>query len=263
MAEEKKPETGALVTLSGTTISESKLTKSNYFRFLQHNLDDYGNVQLSPQEAERVHRHLQKLSTGSTAMVPMWCKGPACPVAERCPLQQMNKAPIGKQCIIEVSLMKEWIIRYFEEFDVDPDNFTEVGYVNELADLMIQEMRLNMLLAKPANQEMLIDQVMGVDRDGDPIIQKQVSPYIEMKEKISNRRSKIIKLMVGDRQEKYKKEAALKVRLDDDPSSQMALMRSRLENLQRELNTASIPKQLEETSKKVIMTPEDLIASED
>jgi len=159
--------------------------------------------------------------------------------------------------------MKEWIIRYFEEFDVDPDNFTEVGYVNELADLMIQEMRLNMLLAKPANQEMLIDQVMGVDRDGDPIIQKQVSPYIEMKEKISNRRSKIIKLMVGDRQEKYKKEAALKVRLDDDPSSQMALMRSRLENLQRELNTASIPKQLEETSKKVIMTPEDLIASED
>ena len=69
--------------------------------------------------------------------------------------------------------------------------------------------------------------------------------------------------MVGDRQEKYKKEAALKVRLDDDPSSQMALMRSRLENLQRELNTASIPKQLEETSKKVIMTPEDLIASED
>ena len=78
MAEEKKPETGALVTLSGTTISESKLTKSNYFRFLQHNLDDYGNIQLSPQEAERVHRHLQKLSTGSTAMVPMWCKGPAC-----------------------------------------------------------------------------------------------------------------------------------------------------------------------------------------
>jgi hypothetical protein len=150
-------------------------------------------------------------------------------------------------------------MRYFDEFDVDPNNFTEVGFINELADLMVQEMRINMFLAKPENQSMLVDQVMGVDRDGDPIIQKQVSPYIELKEKISNRRSKIIKLMVGDRQEKYKKEAALKIKLNSDPSSQMAAMRSKLEDLRRGLESIDVPKQLEGN----ILSPEDIIDSEE
>ena len=188
-----------------------------------------------------------------------------CPFADRCPLQQINKAPIGKQCLIEVQLMKEWIMRYFEEFDVDPNNFTEVGYVNELADLMVLEMRINMNLAKAENATGIIDQVMGVDREGDPIIQKQISPFLEMKERIGNRRSKIIKLMVGDRQEKYKKEAALKIRIDSDPSNQMSALRGKLESLKRELDNVSkeIPSQGEAKSPKLnILSPEDLIADD-
>ena len=115
---------------------------------------------------------------------------------------------------------------------------TEVAYVNELAELQILEYRINMNLSKPENAELIIDQTIGVDRDGDAILQKSLSPFMEAKEKIANRRSKIIKLMVGDRQEKYKKEAALKVRLEDDPSSKMSEMRTKLESLTRELNNA-------------------------
>ena len=60
--------------------------------------------------------------------------------------------------------------------------------------------------------------------------------------------------MVGDRQEKYKKEAALKVKLDTDPSSSMAKMRLRIENLSRQLDNISTPG---ETSAAV--SPQDLI----
>ncbi len=42
--------------------------------------------------------------------------------------------------------------------------------------------------------------------------------------------------MVGDRQEKYKKEAALKVRESKDPSTKMADVRRQIELLQRNLN---------------------------
>lgn len=253
----------ALVRLDGIGITESgKMKRVEYFRNLGHNLDQYENITFTPEEAKRIHMHLQKLSTGTAAMTPMYCAGPSCPIASKCPLQQINKAPIGSQCVIEVQLMKDWIMKYFDEFDVDPNNFTEVTYINELADLQIQEMRINQILARSENATMLMDQVVGVDSGGDPIIQKQISPYIKMKESIANRRTKIIKLMVGDRQEKYKKEAALKVRIDSDPSSQMAAMRSKLENLKRELDTVNLQEQNSEEDQPATLSPEDLIDSD-
>jgi hypothetical protein len=132
-------------------------------------------------------------------------------------------------------------VRYFEEYDVDPSNFTEVGYINELAEIEILLMRLNMNLAKVENAELIIDQTIGISHDGSPIVQKALSPFMEQKDRLQSRRSKIIKLMVGDRQEKYKKEAALKIKLDTDPSSQMAQMRTKLEGLTRQLDVMSTP----------------------
>jgi hypothetical protein len=80
---------------------------------------------------------------------------------------------------------------------------------------------------------------------------------MEQKERLYNRRSKVVKLMVGDRQERYKKEAALKVKVDQDPSSQMALMRGKLEGLQRNLSKAADSSS--STKREEKMTPQDLI----
>jgi hypothetical protein len=249
-----------IVTLKGLAITEDgKLTKSGYFEFLKVNLDDYSDLEFTPEEARKVSNHLRKLSTGSTAMTPMYCAGPTCPFAERCPLQQINKAPIGKQCLPEVQLMKEWTIRYIEEYDIDPNNFTEVAYVNELAEIEILLMRLNMNLSKAVNAELVIDQEVGATNQGAPITQKSVSPFMDLKDRLQGRRSKIIKLMVGDRQEKYKKEAALKVKLDDDPSSKMATMRTRIENLTRQLDGMSNGMQSEKDSTEGVFSPQDVI----
>lgn len=246
-----------LVSLGGFAVTQAgKMVRSDFFRFLGHNLDDYEHITFTPEEARKIAMHMSKMTTGISSMTPMMCAGPRCPVASKCPLQQIGKAPLAKQCVIEVELIRDSIVKLFEEFDIDPNNFTEVTYVNELADLQIREMRINMFLSSPENATMLLDQVVGVDSEGDPIVQKQIHPYMEMKEQISNRRSKIVKLMVGDRQEKYKMEAALKVRLDSDPSSQMAAMRSKLENLKRELDSVSTS---EQTEKVNIFSPEDLI----
>ena len=109
-----------------------------------------------------------------------------------------------------------------------------------------------MNLAKPEHAELVTDQVVGVAQ-GVPVVQKQLSPFMDQKERLQNRRSKDIKLMVGDRQERYKKEPALKVKIDQDPSSQMAEMRGKLEGLQRSLTLES------GESKENALTPQDLI----
>ena len=263
----------ALVSLGGTAVTESgKLTKSNYFRFLGHNLDDYSDIEMTPAQAKKIHSHLSKLSTGSTAMVPLYCGGERCPFKDRCPLFKENIHPLGKQCLIEAQLLKEFTIRYFEEFDVNPQNWTEVGYINELAEIDIYLYRLKMLIARPENSELVIDQVVGITPNGDtPIVQKQLSPFMEQIEKLNGRKSRIIKLMVGDRQEKYKKEAALKIKIDEDPSSKQAAIRAKLENLQRAVLALEVegieqgtqregdPKLKEEG----VLTPEDIINAVD
>lgn len=212
-------------------------SREDYYQFMREALMEpfsTGHV-YSPEEKKRIDSHMRGVSTGASAMIPLHCAGPACPFALRCVYQQMNKAPIGKPCIIEIQLLQHWVIRYMEEYDVDPASFTETGYCNELAELEVMLGRLNQLLSRPENADGTINQMVGVTHDGTPIEQKQISPFVEQKEKLLNRRSKVIKLMVGDRQEKYKKEAALKVKESKDPSSRQAEVRRQIESLQRNL----------------------------
>lgn len=250
-----------LVKLSGEAITkDGHKTKTTYFDFLDINLDDYSDIVFTPEQARKISNHLRKLSTGSTAMVPLFCAGPQCPFSQSCSLQQIGKAPVGKRCLVESELLKEFVMRTIEEYEIDPANFTEVGFANELAEIEILLMRINHNLAKPENAELVIDQTVGLGQDGTPIIQKQLSPFMEQKEKLYARRARVIKLMVGDRQEKYKKEAALKVKIDQDPSSRMASMRAKLDKLSRTLD---------ETESKIIkedegfLSPQDLIDEED
>lgn len=268
-------------------IDDMEMTnRERYFNYIKTNLDDYAAVTFTAEEKIKVEKHLRKLSTGASAMIPLYCAGPACPFASRCVYQQMGKAPIGKACLIEVQLLQHWTITYMEEYQVDPDSFTEVGYCNELSEIEVMLYRLNMLLSRPENADGTIDQTMAIGNDGTPVIQKIISPWMEQKEKLLNRRSRVIKLMVGDRQEKYKKEAALKIRESKDPSSRMADVRRQIELLQRNLTTiekdgiASAQKALlpagtedndvvftpEKTDKikelEAILTPDQLIGNE-
>lgn len=169
---------------------------------------------------------------------------------------------VTHNCLIEVELMKEFIMRTVDEYDIDPANFTEIGFANELAEIEILLMRLNMNIAKAENAELVIDQTVGIGQDGTPLIQKQLSPFMEQKEKLYARRAKVIKLMVGDRQEKYKQEAALKVKLDADPSSRMSAMRAKLENLTRQLDEVG-EKAGEISKQEGFLSPQDLIDEED
>jgi len=230
-------------------------------------------MKLTPADARRIHNHLQKLSTGAAAMVPLYCGGEKCPFKERCPLYSIGKHPLGKQCLLENQLLKEWIMRYFHEYDVDPNNFTEVGYINELAEIEILLMRINMNLSKPENSELVVDKVVGILNDGEtPLIQKDLSPFIELKERLQARRSRIIKLMVGDRQEKYKELAATKMRSEDDPSSNAAKLRGQMDrilaqakDLDRKIKEAEgniVDAEIVEAEEDVL-TPEDLINSEE
>jgi len=245
----KEKETTSL-TLSGIANNiRGELTRHKYFEFLDIDFDDYSDIEYTVEEGKRIAQHLRKMKTGHTAMVPMTCS-PKCPFRLRCVLFQMDKAPFGRACPIETNLIKEWTMNYFNDYEVDPNNFTEVGIINELAEIEVYLWRLSQTLAKPENAELIEENVVGFSPDGQPLTTKQLSSALAAKESLYNRRSKLIKLMVGDRQEKYKREAALKVRDDNDPSSSMADLKSRIQKLSRDLDKQQI--RLKEESGDII-----------
>lgn len=124
---------------------------------------------------------------------------------------------------------------YFDEYQIDPQSFTELSIINQLAEIEVLDWRLNNNLSKVENSELIQDSTVAVDPEGNPIIQRQVSAFLEAKERIMNRKARLITMMVGDRKERYKREAALKIRDTKDPSESMATIRKKLESLQRDI----------------------------
>lgn len=269
----------ALIKLNGTIIkSDGTESKSSYFDFLALRPDDYSDIAFSPEEARRIKSHLRFLSTGSAAAIPLRCGGPAvCPFAEQCPFVREDRTrraadasaklvtPVGRACLVELNLMDEWTSLYVEEYDIDPKNFTEFSMVRELAEIELMLWRLNNNLAKPENASLVMEQTVGVDKNGDTLSRLEVSAFVEAKERYNNRKSRIIKLMVGDRQEKYKREAALKIKEESDPSISAARLRNEIGRLLSQAKQLDI--QLEEKQKNTIEidegTPSDDISPDD
>lgn len=241
--------------------SETQKLRKTQLQVLQDISEDYSEIQLTEEEEKRVGRTLRKMKTGSSTYSLMRCGGADCKLAGWCDLVQIGhgrhgKAPVGKQCPYEMALYAEAVQSHMEHFEVDPNNFTEWKMVTELAQIDVINWRFNMELSLPENASMTVEQTVGVDpRTGDPITQQQINPIFEAQQKLKRRESQLTKLMVGDRQEKYKKEAALKQKSEDDASSQMAQLRKSLSSLQKQVSEVEI-------QDAKIVTPEDLINGE-
>lgn len=224
----------ALTPTTATSFPNGSLSTSqdNLLRLLELPQDDYRDVlMLTPEEEMTVRKTLQRLGVGSSAALPLDCAGDACPFHEKCPFWQIGKAPEGKPCLVEINLMNEWTRLYIQEYDVNPQNFTQVCMVRELVEIEIKLWRLNNNLSKPENAEMVQDTVVGVDKQGNVLTRKEVSAYFEAQDRLVQRRSRLHKLMVGDPQEKYKREAALKKSFAKDPSQNAAELRQQILSL--------------------------------
>ena len=228
--------------LSGDELPINSLTKAKFLQQISTNLEKYSDIKFTPEEMRDISDQLRQLAHGSQAAAPMLCAAELCPLADRCIFQQMGRAPRGRSCLYEEQLLQYWRIRYIEDYNVDPNDFTEVGMVSELAEIELYLWRLNLQLGRPGEAMLVTDQLVGITPAGKKIYEKKLSPFFEAKEKLLTRKSKLVKLLVGDRQEKYKKQAALRTREDTDPASLNVEMRKMLEGLvlkYKELQTSS------------------------
>lgn len=286
-----------MVKLNGNMIKreDDKVSlRSQYFDFLDVDLDRYKEVEYTKEEAQYIKSRMQHLSTGAAAALPLICKGPQCPFAAKCPFIAIDKqrtqeysnsikeglgqfaekpkmeTPVGCSCLVEVNLMNEWTRVYIYEFDAI--NFVDIGMCRELAEIEVMLWRINNGLSKEENASLEEEVNMGADRQGNPLTRKETHHFVDAKDRLLTRKEKKIKLLVGDRQEKYKKEAALKMREEKDPSSSAAKLRNQLQMIikkaeakalelaEAEGNVIDVPYQQDNENEAI--TPESLIEEE-
>jgi hypothetical protein len=234
------------------------LARSRYFRNLE-NPDDYSDMSFAPGEVEIIRKKLSNLSTGAFAAIPLKCWPDRCPFREGCPFNEVGKVPgRGRGCLVETNLLKEWTIEFIREYDVHPDSLTDRILVQELAEHELLLFRINSNLAKPEHAELVGDSLVAIDREGRELTRKEVLALVELKLRIQKRRDVVVKMMVGDRQEKYRKQAALKQKEGSDVSLKSANLRKELENIERQAREIG-KKMSHEEAIEVTLTPEDLI----
>jgi hypothetical protein len=265
MADSLVPSTFFVSSRQLTKATEDKLDRDTYENYLNIDLDEYNSISFSQEEINKIVKHFAKLKTGSTSMVPLICVGNQCPTKDECIFWKLGKPPVGKQCLVELSLLNSLILEYMDEYKVEPSSITERGFCQELAIIDIYLYRVNLQLAKPQNALMVTSQAVGIDKDGEAIFREEISPLAEYRDKLFNRKARIIKLMVGDPQEKYKKQAALKQKLDNDQSNNQADTSKKIKDLQRQLdqlygNTAPIGSNRLSNG---TLLPQDIIDSDD
>lgn len=217
----------AIVKLDGTVQnSDGTLTKTNLFEYLEIELDDYSDIEMTAPEAQRFMNHVRRMKTGVSAFLPKLCPGPnKCQLGDRCPFE--GRYPLARGCPLEVSLIKERTRSYVESHNIDVGSPYEMSLVDRLVELDVFEYRANLALSNDHEDgPRLIRSEFIETKRGDLLESQIVHPLLEVKEKLHRKRMDILRALVASPQEKYKEAAATKKKDSGGFSSQLANLRS-------------------------------------
>ncbi|OXB94782.1 hypothetical protein [Parageobacillus galactosidasius] len=181
-------------------------------------------------EAIEIARRLRKTKHGLYASVPIICKGQGCPYAHSCPLVEMDKAPYGEKCPIEIAALEDLFHRYCEHFGIDPDNpkpsdTVDLMMIKDLVDADIALLRCDNKMAWDADY--IIHNTVGMTEEGERITKQELHPLTEYKEKLIARKNKTFQLLNSTRKDKE----GMKLTVTHDPSERAAEMLKVLQDM--------------------------------
>jgi hypothetical protein len=224
---------GAIIKLSGEMQHrDGSISKTKMFEFLNVDIDDYGDVELTAEEAQKFTNHVRRMKTGMSAFLPRLCPGKhseKCHLQNRCPF---DKPPVSKACPLEVGLIKSKTREYIDTLTVDPGSLHEMSLVDRLVELDVFEYRANLGLSTDANQDLIRIEFQET-KSGNLIENAMVNPYVTAKDMFHRKRMNILEALVATRKEEYKKAAQLKKKDSDGISSQLADVRTLIEKLNK------------------------------
>ena len=159
---------------------------------------------------------------GMYSAIPMMCKGEGCPYASVCPILDAGGNPKGQRCPLEIGIVLKKFEEYSEYFRVEDTDVVDMGLIKDLVDYDVQLFRAENRIAMEG--DFLEDVIVTVTESGQEITNKQVSKAAEYKERIMNKKHKVLELMNSTRKDK----AGDKLTVTLDPSSYASQLMSQI-----------------------------------
>lgn len=180
---------------------------------------------LTDGERKRLRRYLKKSVLSPTFGIPQICRGDKCSFCEVCPLYKLKKYPVGKECPLELYLSNKWKDEYISALDVDWNNKIERSYVCELVEIDIIQARANTLIS---TKGIVTKNAIGIsEQTGEPIYRDEPHVALGVKEKLANRRSRVLRELLATRESRAKFMQDMK----GDPSVYAAKLRDKYDAL--------------------------------
>ncbi len=156
------------------------------------------------KEAIRISVSMSNVKHGMYASVPMVCKEGECPYVQTCPLYEMDMAPQGERCPIEIAEIMKMYEEYNQELDVE-DSRVDLTLLKELIDIEITLLRTENILA--VDNEIIKDVAAGINPKGQIITKPEINKAYDLKDKLSRRKHEILRLFHSTRKDKAKDES--------------------------------------------------------
>lgn len=182
-------------------------------------LNDGYELTLTPKEVKRLVLYINTLKHGFSATAPMICLGEQCPYSKKCPLGTNNNYPIGKECLIEGTLLEMWYNDYVKELGVDPESKVDGALVGDLVFWEILEKRATEELAnKPEILQKTVAGFQNTPEGLKPVYKDEMNQIINFLEKAQRQKLKIMNALIATRESKAKDAS----RVIADPSTYAA-----------------------------------------
>ncbi|MGV7000198.1 hypothetical protein ACWA2C_16045 [Priestia megaterium] len=172
-------------------------------------------------QAIEIAKRLRNTKHGMYASVPIICKAEGCPYAESCELQQMQLAPYGEKCPMEIAAIEDLFARYCDDMNINPEDprqQVDAILVKEVVDIDISMLRCDKKMAVSA--DFIIEQIVGMTDEGEAMSRQELHPLTEYKEKLRAQKYKTLNLLNSTRKDKE----GSKTTVVFDPSERAAQM---------------------------------------
>jgi hypothetical protein len=168
---------------------------------------------------------------GLASGIPIICKVEQCPYYETCPVKVLGAEMDGlrgQRCPVEISKIMNKFEEYTSEFGIDMEYADPIitSLIKELIDYDIQIERADAVMASDGH--FLADVIVGVDANGRPIKNKEVSKPVDYKERAVKKRHEILNLLNSTPKDK----AGKNLTVTFDPSSYASKLLQRAKDLQ-------------------------------
>lgn len=200
----------------------------------------YPALKLTPSGARRVKEFVRNMRMGGPTGVLLQCTGEYCEYRSACPLYAEKAHPEGDACPLEAMVIMDTRQQLGKIVDLGVENPIIQRYINELCHIAQMEWRCQMKLAFDYHD--VVQAVpAAVTPEGTVHTRPEASPLLDALDKLSSRRSRLLKELAQTEEAKWRREAALGEKGKDSLARQQAARRAAIQGKQGILPKAIPP----------------------